>query len=312
MLPLLLALQGGHKHTVLNVVRRGRCIYLILHHPLCKSGVVGLVRVGDIRDIGFCRRSSAEAVAGRVPQPSPKSMASGSSGGKCGAIPPLVACWLCRFLSPLVGPGQADPQTEPCLSNTTAAQLTELGDVCHQEVGALGDDGFHPHCNQALDQLVSLLLHLLGQLDKVAVWLPVVLELPLETLSHDFLRGEEDPQAGGKTVRVSLGIAGLVPGSCLTCVAVAQWYTEFWCTVRMCCSSRLGPTVQPTCGRERRKKVLNLWYLLVFGIIAKGRGWGDKEVLCGGTHLPPGDTEGFPSAPDAHCAVPHPSQAGWQ
>lgn len=125
------------------------------------------------------------------------------------------------------------------------------------------------------------------------------------------MRGE-DPKAGGKTAKAALGIAGLVAGSCFTCAAVAQWYTEFWCMVRRCCSSRLGPTVQPTCGRERRRKVLSLWYLLMFCFIAKGWGWGDKEVLCGGTHLPSSDTEGFPSTPDAHRAVPHPSQAGWQ
>lgn len=74
----------------------------------------------------------------------------------------------------------------------------------------------------------------------------------------------------GRRSKLVWGIAGLVAGSCLTCAAVAQWYTEFWCTVRMCCSSRLGPTVQPTCGQERRRKVLNLWYLLVFHFIAKG------------------------------------------
>lgn len=56
-----------------------------------------------------------------------------------------------------------------------------------------------------------------------------------------------------------LGITGPVAESCLTWAIVAQWYAEFWCTVRRCCSSRLGPTVQPTCGQERRRKVVSLW-----------------------------------------------------
>lgn len=62
-----------------------------------------------------------------------------------------------------------------------------MGDVCHQEVGALRDDGFHPHTIQALNQPISLSLQLLGQLDKVALWFSIEHELPLETLSHSLL-----------------------------------------------------------------------------------------------------------------------------
>lgn len=79
-----------------------------------------------------------------------------------------------------------------------ALELTELRDVRHQEVGALRDDGFHPHCNQALDQLVSLLLQLPGQLDKIAVWFPIVLKLPLETFSHSILWRERKQWEDGQ------------------------------------------------------------------------------------------------------------------
>lgn len=41
-----------------NAAERARFIYLVLDHPLSKSVVIGLIGVGDIRDIGFCRRST--------------------------------------------------------------------------------------------------------------------------------------------------------------------------------------------------------------------------------------------------------------
>lgn len=66
---------------------------------------------------------------------------------------------------------------------------------------------------------------------------------------------------GKRTIYCSegLGIAGPGAGSCLTWAIVAQWYTEFWCTVRRCCSSLSGPTTQPTCSQERRRRMVNLW-----------------------------------------------------
>lgn len=44
----------------------------------------------------------------------------------------------------------------------------------------------------------------------------------------------------------------------------------------------------------------------------KGRGWGEQKTPHRGIHLPSSNTEGFPSTPNDHRAVPHPSQAGWQ
>lgn len=66
---------GSHEGTSTpgaNTAERGRYIYLVLDHPLCKSGVVGLIGVRDIGDVGFCRRSTAVWRWGLLPSASAK------------------------------------------------------------------------------------------------------------------------------------------------------------------------------------------------------------------------------------------------
>lgn len=148
-----------------------------------------------------------------------------------------------------------------------------------------------------------------------------------------------------------LGVAGPGAGSCLTWAIVAQWYTEFWCTVRTCFSSLSGPTTQPTCSHKKRMKTVSLWvpaqaplslsvlvslyfldrtfmkHLWYFQTLRLKAECGcsvpgaaqwqrDREGTQRGAtwdiHLPSSGTEGLPSTPNDHRAVPHPLQAGWQ
>ena len=75
--------------------------------------------------------------------------------------------------SPAPSPGPAWP-----------GPLTEVRDVCDEEVAALGDHGPEAHGLQALYHVVAAALDVLWELHKVAAGLAEVQLLPLEALSH--------------------------------------------------------------------------------------------------------------------------------
>lgn len=70
-----------------------------------------------------------------------------------------------------------------------------------------------------------------------------------------------------------------------------------------------------------RTFIKHLWYFQTLRLKAevslvlcygKGTGMGTQRGATWGIHLPSSGTEGLPSTPDGHCAVPHPLQGGWQ
>lgn len=110
---------GSHEGTSTpgaNTAERGRHIYLVLDHPLCKSGVVGLIGVRDIGDVGFCRRSTAVWRWGLLPSASAKPQTHGlcELGGETRCLLSILLWWC--FMQVSVPAGGTTPSCHPILS----------------------------------------------------------------------------------------------------------------------------------------------------------------------------------------------------